>query len=122
MQSTLQQDDLPSGVEGIRLRRQGFQPAGRDIAGGDQGTAPYLIHMTLARPEKRNAISLAMWRALPSLLQHLAADDRLRGLMLSGEGEHFSAGADISEFEQVRADAEQARAYEDAVEIGRAHV
>lgn len=122
MQSTLLQDDLPSGVEGIRLRRQvrrhGCHPEGRHVVGVGQGNAPYLIHMTLARPEKRNAISLAMWRALPSLLQRLAADDALRGLLLSGEGEHFSAGADISEFEQVRADAEQARAYEEAVDAG----
>lgn len=45
---------------------------------------------------KRNAMTAAMWRALPPLLGELAADPAVRALVLTGEGATFCAGADIS--------------------------
>ena len=64
------------------------------------------------RPEKRNAISLDMWTALPGVLQELASDSETRVLVIRGAGEEaFASGADISEFEQVRSDAASARRY-----------
>jgi enoyl-CoA hydratase/carnithine racemase len=72
--------------------------------------------ITLSRPERRNAISLAMWQRIPVLLQELEADESVRGVLLAGEGNHFSAGADISEFSKVRANAGQSTAYEVAVD------
>ncbi|MEU2775907.1 enoyl-CoA hydratase/isomerase family protein [Streptomyces sp. NPDC007162] len=45
---------------------------------------------------KRNAMTAAMWRTLPSLLGELAADPTVRALVLTGEGATFCAGADIS--------------------------
>ncbi|MGC9501648.1 enoyl-CoA hydratase/isomerase family protein [Streptomyces sp. WG7] len=47
-------------------------------------------------PAKRNAMTAAMWRALPELLDTLAADPAVRALVLTGEGATFCAGADIS--------------------------
>ncbi|MFJ3338785.1 enoyl-CoA hydratase/isomerase family protein [Streptomyces sp. NPDC086766] len=47
-------------------------------------------------PAKRNAMTAAMWRALPPLLTGLAADPGVRALVLTGAGGTFCAGADIS--------------------------
>ncbi|MBQ1093683.1 enoyl-CoA hydratase/isomerase family protein [Streptomyces sp. B93] len=47
-------------------------------------------------PPKRNAMTAAMWRALPPLLEALAADPGVRVLVLTGAGGTFCAGADIS--------------------------
>ena len=54
--------------------------------------ATVVIH----HPAKRNAMTAAMWRALPPLLDTLAADPEVRALVLTGEGGTFCAGADIS--------------------------
>jgi enoyl-CoA hydratase len=73
--------------------------------------------LVLNRPAKRNAITLAMWEALPAMLEALAADPELRVLVVRGAGEAaFAAGADISEFERVRADVDAARRYSRTVE------
>ena len=65
--------------------------------------------------KRRNAVSLAMWQAIPDLVRRLDDDDRVRVIILRGAGESvFVSGADISEFETVRRDADNARAYEDA--------
>jgi enoyl-CoA hydratase/carnithine racemase len=56
------------------------------------GVATVVIH----HPAKRNAMTADMWRALPPLLDRLATDPAVRALMLTGEGETFCAGADIS--------------------------
>ncbi|MFF8837214.1 enoyl-CoA hydratase/isomerase family protein [Streptomyces sp. NPDC015130] len=52
--------------------------------------------VVIANPAKRNAMSAAMWRALPGVLVRLAADPAVRALVLTGEGDTFCAGADIS--------------------------
>lgn len=72
--------------------------------------------VTLNRPERHNAMSLAMWQALPRRFAELDADPDVRGIILTGAGGNFSAGADISEFDKVRASVEQAIAYEVAVD------
>lgn len=73
--------------------------------------------LTIDRPEKRNAMSFEMWSALPGLLGKVEADDSLRALVIRGT-DHFSAGADISEFTSLRADPAGARVYGDAVHAG----
>ncbi|NUK03258.1 enoyl-CoA hydratase/isomerase family protein [Streptomyces lunaelactis] len=52
--------------------------------------------VVISNPDKRNAMTAGMWRALPELLGQLAADDAVRALVLTGEGSTFCAGADIS--------------------------
>ena len=49
----------------------------------------------LNRPEKRNAITNQMWRAIGDLVNELRDDDSIRLLVLRGVGDHFCAGADI---------------------------
>ncbi len=75
-------------------------------------TAGAVATLTIDRPDKRNAMSFDMWSAIPDLLGSL--DDAVRVLLIQG-GEHFSAGADISEFETLRATAEDAARYGAAV-------
>lgn len=60
--------------------------------------------LVIDRPEKRNAMSLAMWAALPGLLAQAEAVPGLRLLVLRGAKGCFSAGADIAEFEAIYAD------------------
>ncbi|MFJ1546245.1 enoyl-CoA hydratase/isomerase family protein [Streptomyces sp. NPDC088246] len=52
--------------------------------------------VVISNPAKRNAMTAAMWSALPGLLQRLAADPAVRVLVLTGAGDTFCAGADIS--------------------------
>lgn len=73
--------------------------------------------LTIDRPAKRNALSFEMWSALPGLLGQVEADDSVRALVVRGT-DHFSAGADISEFATLRADPAGARRYSAAVHAG----
>jgi enoyl-CoA hydratase/carnithine racemase len=56
------------------------------------------------QPAKRNAINAAMWRGIPRAMAQFEADPEVRCVAFRGAGtEAFSAGADISEFDQIRA-------------------
>ncbi len=68
--------------------------------------------VTLNRPERMNALNLPMWEALAGVFDSLAAARDIRAVVLKGAGPHFAPGADISEFESIRASAEQAKAYD----------
>ncbi|MBI1773936.1 MAG: enoyl-CoA hydratase/isomerase family protein [Proteobacteria bacterium] len=68
--------------------------------------------LTFNQPEKRNAISLAMWDAIAMAVDAFAADPAVRVVVMKGAGgKAFVSGADISEFEKVRNDAEAQREY-----------
>jgi len=53
--------------------------------------------LTIDRPAKRNAMTAAMWAALPGVLTGLAGDPSVRVLVVTGAGPSFCAGADISD-------------------------
>lgn len=53
--------------------------------------------VTMRRPEKRNALSLAMMRELAGALSELGGDGSVRAIVLAGEGPAFSAGHDLRE-------------------------
>ena len=52
--------------------------------------------LTFHRPETRNAINEVMIHELDDILQNIAADKKLRVLILTGDGKSFVAGGDIS--------------------------
>ncbi|GHA77034.1 enoyl-CoA hydratase/isomerase family protein [Streptomyces termitum] len=52
--------------------------------------------LVISNPAKRNAMTAGMWRALPAVLDRLAADPAVRVLVLTGAGDTFCAGADIA--------------------------
>ncbi|TFW09976.1 enoyl-CoA hydratase/isomerase family protein, partial [Oxalobacteraceae bacterium OM1] len=59
--------------------------------------------VTLSNPGKLNALALAMWRTLAETFTALDRDESLRCIIMRGDGGNFAAGADIEEFESVRA-------------------
>ncbi len=65
----------------------------------------------LNRPQARNALNVAMWRAIPQLLSDLEPRREVRALVVRGAGGHFASGADIAEFDEVFADHASALAY-----------
>ncbi len=76
--------------------------------------------LTLNRPDKANALSLDMWRAIPDLVQTVTGDQDVKVLVVRGAGDRvFSAGADIQEFKEVFATPESAAAYNTAVRAGQ---
>ena len=71
------------------------------------------LHIRFNNPAKHNALSLDMWEAIPALLGKAAADDNVRMVVFSGEGgKSFVSGADISQFEDLRAQKEAVKKYE----------
>ncbi len=78
-----------------------------------------VVTVALDRPDKRNAISYAMWEALGRLMPVLGDDDGVDVVVFRGTpGGPFSAGADIGEFTTLRADADGAQRYGRAVAAG----
>ncbi len=68
-------------------------------------------------PERRNAVSLDMWEAIPRVLNDFVADATIRAVVLTGAGDKaFVSGADISQFEKTRSSAEQVQHYEEVAE------
>lgn len=69
-----------------------------------------VARLTIHRPDKRNAMSLAMWAALPELVARAEAAPDVRLLVVRGAGGVFSGGADIEEFRTDYATEAAARA------------
>ena len=57
-----------------------------------------VLAITLARPGRRNAITVAMYAALADAIEGAADDPALRLITLRGEGEDFTAGNDLADF------------------------
>ncbi|MGE5095441.1 MAG: enoyl-CoA hydratase [Betaproteobacteria bacterium] len=80
---------------------------------GDPQAGGAVLHIRFNNPAKHNAVSADMWQALPALLARAEKDDAVRLVAFSGEGEKsFVSGADISQFEDLRAAKEAVRKYE----------
>lgn len=75
---------------------------------------PRLLHsvtdsvatVVVRHPARRNAMTTAMWRALPPLLEELAADPAVGALVLTGADGTFCAGADISSLRESPGEAQ----------------
>src|SRR5216684_5584174 len=67
--------------------------------------------LTLNRPQARNSLSEAMLEALSHELEGLAADKRIRAVVVAARGNAFSAGHDLKELTAHRADADGGRSY-----------
>ncbi len=82
---------------------------------------PPLGFLVLNRPDHRNAINKAMWKALPKLLQEAADDSEIKVLILRGtDGSAFCSGADIEEFPEIYGDEKKANAYAKLIADGLA--
>lgn len=67
-----------------------------------QQDGPFL-HITLNRPESRNALSLGMAAELMTVFDAVRDDHNVRALVLRGAGGHFCAGGDIKDMAGARA-------------------
>jgi enoyl-CoA hydratase/carnithine racemase len=60
-----------------------------------------VLSITMTRPERRNAITVAMYAALADAIEGAAEDSSIRLITLEGEGEDFTAGNDLGDFLQA---------------------
>jgi isohexenylglutaconyl-CoA hydratase len=67
-----------------------------------------VLHITLNRPESRNAMSLQMVTELRAVLAAVRDDRQIRALVIGGAGGHFCAGADIKDMANARAQGQPA--------------
>jgi len=63
-----------------------------------------ILRLTMARPERRNALSRALVAALHDAFAAVQEGGETRVVVLDGEGPSFCAGGDIGEFSQAAAD------------------
>jgi enoyl-CoA hydratase len=69
--------------------------------------------MIFNNPERRNAVSLDMWEAIPGIMKDFTDDPAVRVIVLAGAGDKaFISGADISQFEKQRSSAESVAHYD----------
>jgi len=77
-----------------------------------QGVTEGVGVITFNNPDKRNAMSLEMWEGLGAALSELRDDPDVRVVILTGAGDRaFVSGADISQFEKTRHNAEASEEY-----------
>ena len=75
------------------------------------------LHLRFNNPARHNALSVDMWEAIPALLDQAQVDERVRLVVFSGAGDKaFVSGADISQFEDMRAAREAVSGYEQMAE------
>ena len=76
--------------------------------------------LTFNNPARRNAVSMEMWQAISKVLADFNNDPDVRVIVMRGAGDKaFVSGADISQFEDQRKNAEQAELYAKANEDAR---
>ena len=75
------------------------------------------LHIRFNNVARHNALSVDMWEAVPALLMQAEQDPQIRLVVFSGAGEKaFVSGADISQFEDMRAAREAVARYEEMAE------
>ena len=88
----------------------------QDLVVDRSGPGGAVATLALNRPDSHNAIRLEMYEALPALLREIDDDPDVKVLVVRGAGRKaFASGADISEFREVRGNAESARSYNERV-------
>ena len=65
----------------------------------------------IARPEKKNAITQAMYRAMADALDAAVADDAVRAVLITGQPGIFTSGNDIDDFMKRPADGTESPAF-----------
>jgi enoyl-CoA hydratase/carnithine racemase len=79
--------------------------------------------LTINNAERRNAISLDMWIGMGEAMDAFATDNTVRCVVMTGAGDKaFASGADISQFEKQRSNAQAAEEYAVISKGGRAKI
>jgi len=96
----MNQADMPSQTDKMLSRKEG-----------------HVGYVIFNNPERRNAVSLEMWEATARILDDFGNDKDIRVVVLTGAGDKaFVSGADISRFENERANEEAILRYNRTVE------
>lgn len=64
-------------------------------------TADGACEIVMARPQRKNALTLAMYSAMTEALEIAARDASVRALLLRGDGGNFTSGNDLNDFMQT---------------------
>lgn len=76
--------------------------------------------LTFNDPQRHNAVSYAMWEAIPVVLKAFGQDPEIRAVVLQGAGgKAFVSGANISQFDTLRSGEEAVQAYEVVAEAAQ---
>ena len=62
-------------------------------------TGEHVVRLVLNRPEKKNALSIALRDQVSDALDELAADEAVKVVVVTGAGDTFTAGFDLKEFQ-----------------------
>ena len=55
----------------------------------------YIAHLAFNRADKANSLNEASWEEMRNILEELDENNKVRAIILSGEGRHFCAGMDL---------------------------
>ncbi|PAA82952.1 hypothetical protein BOX15_Mlig018253g5, partial [Macrostomum lignano] len=61
-----------------------------------------VLWFTLNRPAKKNAISTDLYAEWSKAMEQAAADDKVKAMVITGAGEYFSSGNDLSSFTNLK--------------------
>jgi len=90
---------------------------GKMLAAKDDGVGLIIFN----QPAKRNAMSVDMWEGLGAILDEFQEDSSIRVVIITGAGHKaFVSGADISQFEKQRSNADAQVEYDRLTSAGRA--
>ncbi|MGH7459671.1 MAG: enoyl-CoA hydratase/isomerase family protein, partial [Longimicrobiales bacterium] len=78
--------------------------------------------LTLNRPDRLNAVSLPMYRALIDALKELERDASVRAIVLTGAGRAFCVGADLKAHDQEEPTLEEKHAYVSTAQLAHRHM
>ena len=68
------------------------------LAATRHGEEGRVVRVTLLGPGKGNAMGPAFWSETPKLFRALSADESVRAIVVTGSGNHFSYGLDLTSF------------------------
>jgi len=78
-----------------------------------------VLEILFARPEKKNALSNAMYRAMSDALESARTNNNVRVVLFGAEGESFTAGNDLADFAAVATGASaELEAHQPVDEVG----
>jgi len=60
-----------------------------------------VLLLTLNRPEKKNALNIALWEAIYTAIAAAGDNDEVAVVVLTGAGGNFSSGVDLNDFANV---------------------
>jgi enoyl-CoA hydratase/carnithine racemase len=71
-----------------------FEPSAHIVMKSQDG----VMHIVMDRPDKKNALTIAMYSALTDAIDRAEKDESIRAILISGSGGYFTSGNDLKDF------------------------